>query len=190
MNIDQLRPADRAKPGTPGLGAPKGEAPSFLRALRRESPSDGGNPRSARTAYLTFRNRRPSKTGEATKPRSVGDLFARQASGRSTMRDSKRPTLYSALRANGNGGYEAACLRCGTAGSPAVSLRTSWLRAFANYRLRAVATSLQASPDADHIILRWSRFFGQVVKVDSRTEQEAPRWPGRDGGSRRSSRHG
>ena len=38
--------------------------------------------------------------------------------------------------------------------------------------------------------VRWSRFFGQVVKVDSRTEQEAPRWPGRDGGSRRSSRHG
>ncbi len=38
--------------------------------------------------------------------------------------------------------------------------------------------------------LRWSRFFGQVVKVDSRAEEEAPRWPGRDGGSRRSSRHG
>ena len=38
--------------------------------------------------------------------------------------------------------------------------------------------------------LRWSRFFGQVVKVDSRTEQEAPRWPGRDDGSRRSSRRG
>ena len=39
-------------------------------------------------------------------------------------------------------------------------------------------------------VVRWSRFFGQVVKVDSRTEEEAPRWPGRDGGSRRSSRHG
>ena len=39
-------------------------------------------------------------------------------------------------------------------------------------------------------VLRWSRFFGQVVKVDSRAEEEAPRWPGRDGGSRRSSRHG
>ena len=38
--------------------------------------------------------------------------------------------------------------------------------------------------------MRWSRFFGQVVKVDSRAEEEAPRWPGRDGGSRRSSRHG
>ena len=38
--------------------------------------------------------------------------------------------------------------------------------------------------------LRWSRFFGQVVKVDSRTEQEAPRWPERDDGSRRSSRRG
>ena len=36
--------------------------------------------------------------------------------------------------------------------------------------------------------LRWSRFFGQVVKVYSGIEQEAPRWPGRDGGSRRSSR--
>ena len=43
---------------------------------------------------------------------------------------------------------------------------------------------------AGHEALRWSRFFGQVVKVDSKTEQEAPRWPGRDGGSRRSSRHG
>ena len=32
--------------------------------------------------------------------------------------------------------------------------------------------------------VRWSRFFGQVVKVDSRAEEEAPRWPGRDGGSR------
>ena len=38
--------------------------------------------------------------------------------------------------------------------------------------------------------MRWSRFFGQVVKVDSRTEQEAPRWPERDDGSRRSSRRG
>ena len=35
---------------------------------------------------------------------------------------------------------------------------------------------------------RWSRFFGQVVKVDSIMEQEAPRWPGRDDDSQRSSR--
>ena len=28
--------------------------------------------------------------------------------------------------------------------------------------------------------LRWSRVFGQVVKVDSIMEQEAPGWPGRD----------
>ena len=32
--------------------------------------------------------------------------------------------------------------------------------------------------------VRWSRFFGQVVKVDSSTAQEAPRWPGREDGSR------
>ena len=61
-------------------------------------------------------------------------------------------------------------------------------------------TELVRSIGADHAIdytredfahgLRWSRFFGQVVKVDSRAEEEAPRWPGRDGGSRRSSRHG
>ena len=38
--------------------------------------------------------------------------------------------------------------------------------------------------------VKWSRFFGQVVKVDSKAEEEAPGWPGRDGGSRRSSRHG
>ena len=38
--------------------------------------------------------------------------------------------------------------------------------------------------------LRWSQFFGQVVKVDSSAEEETPRWPGRDGGSRRSSRLG
>ena len=29
--------------------------------------------------------------------------------------------------------------------------------------------------------VRWSRFFGQVVKVDSRTEQEAPKWRGVQG---------
>ena len=38
--------------------------------------------------------------------------------------------------------------------------------------------------------LRWSRFFGQVVKVDSSIEQEAPRWPEGDDDSRRSSRAG
>ena len=38
---------------------------------------------------------------------------------------------------------------------------------------------------------RWSRFFGQVVKVDSEIEQEAPRWLGRDddwGGRRKLAR--
>ena len=54
----------------------------------------------------------------------------------------------------------------------------SWLRNSATFPRRAGSR------------LRWSRFFGQVVKVDSRTEQEAPRWPEGDGGSHRSSRHG
>ncbi|WP_423925891.1 ATP-binding protein [Candidatus Palauibacter sp.] len=52
------------------------------------------------------------------------------------------------------------------------------------------ATALTQESVLAAINLRWSQFFGQVVKVDSRTEQEAPRWPGRDDGSRRSSRRG
>ena len=51
------------------------------------------------------------------------------------------------------------------------------------------AVSLQIEyPDVKG--LRWTRFFGQVVKVDSSIEEEALKWPGRDDGSRRSSRRG
>ena len=54
----------------------------------------------------------------------------------------------------------------------------------------AIVQSNTIDGNGDEQEMRWSRFFGQVVKVDSRTEEEAPRWPGRDGGSRRSSRRG
>ena len=59
-----------------------------------------------------------------------------------------------------------------------------------NGRLKEIykARKAQISVDDSDAEVRWSQFFGQVVKVDSRTEQEAPRWPGRDDGSRRSSR--
>ena len=68
--------------------------------------------------------------------------------------------------------------------------RTEWVfPCFVSYDdgelLQRVVRALEAL-DANQV--RWSRFFGQVVKVDSKKEREAPRWPGREDGSRRSSR--